>query len=396
MIRRLRRKLVAITMVLLAVMLVGVLGFLNVSTRAGLRNDSLADLRAAEVAFSEAGRPGKPGTTSNPCFVLEIRYDGSFVAVGTERYDLSDGEALLELLEEAMATGQESGVLENEQLRYLRLEAMKYSFVDISGELQTLQRLDLTCIAVLVVGLVALFCFSNLFARRAVRPVERAWEQQRQFVADASHELKTPLTVILTNAELLTDPGYEAQDKERFSRNILTMSRQMRGLVEELLDQARVDNGKAAEIRQELDLSELVNDAALVFEPVYFEAGRTLEQQITPGLQTLGSPRHLRQVVEILLDNGCKYSTPGGTVLLRLEKHGRGSLLSVTSPGQALTREQCADIFKRFYRVDAARSMDHSYGLGLSIAQGIVEQHGGQIWAQSQDGWNTFFVSLPG
>ncbi len=395
MIRRLRRKLVIITMVLLSVMLVGVLGLLNVSTRAGLRNDSLTDLQAAGAVFSDHGRPGKPSQTTNPCFVLEIRPGGDLIAMGTDRYDLSDGRELLELLQAAMETGQTSGILADEQLRFLRLEELRYSFVDISAELATVRRLDITCVLILAVGLVGLFCFSTILARWAVRPVEQAWDQQRQFVADASHELKTPLTVILTNAELLTDPSYDAENKTAFSQSILAMSRQMRGLVEELLDQARVDNGKAAQAHEKLDLSALVGEAVLPFEPVYFEAGRALEQQIEPGIFATGSPRHLRQVVEILLDNGCKYSTPGGTVLLRLERHGRGSLLSVTSPGEALSPEQCQEVFQRFYRVDAVRSMDHSYGLGLSIAKGIVEQHDGQIWAQSQPGWNTFFVSLP-
>lgn len=234
---------------------------------------------------------------------------------------------------------------------------------------------------------------STLLARWAVRPVEQAWDQQRQFVADASHELKTPLTVILTNAELLSDPAYDEERRQDFSANILTMSRQMRLLVEELLDQARVDNSKIQ--HQTLDLSKLVEEALLPFEPVYFEAGRNLVNQIEPGISLTGSGKHLCQVVEILLDNGCKYSDPGSTTLLRLSRHGRNALLSVTTPGTPLTEQQCTDIFKRFYRVDAARTRTGSYGLGLSIAQGIVAQHGGKIWAQSQEGSNTFFVLLP-
>jgi signal transduction histidine kinase len=129
---------------------------------------------------------------------------------------------------------------------------------------------------------------------------------------------------------------------------------------------------------------------------VYYEAGRELRSVVQPGITVNGSADHLRRVVEILLDNGCKYSSPGGVVELRLERQGRGNcLLSVSSPGEPMTEQQCLDVFKRFYRANQARSMNRSYGLGLSIAQGIIRQHRGKIWAQSRNGINTFYVSLP-
>ena len=286
--------------------------------------------------------------------------------------------------------------MKEENLRFLRFDVWRgtaYAFLDTTPEQAVLTRLHFTSLMILLAGMVSFFAVGVLLARWAVRPVERAWEQQRQFVADASHELKTPLTVILTNADLLQGEEYDAESKSRFADSILTMSRQMRGLVEELLDQARVDNARAEHCK--LDYSKVTEDAVLPFEPVYFESGRELVCDIEPGVTAMGKAEHLRRVVEILLDNGCKYSTPGGVVELRLRRQGRGSLLAVRSPGVSMTAQQCRDIFKRFYRMDQARAMNRSYGLGLSIAQSIVEQHRGKIWAQSQDGYNTFFVSLP-
>lgn len=393
MIRRLRFKLTAITAVLLTVILAGILLFVNYSTRQSLRS---ASLEALETAGSlDPHRPGKQYGAAN-CFVLELKPDGSFVAIGPDSYGLEDRDDLTRILWEAVDTGKRTGELDTPALRFLKVDGgpgMKYAFCDISGEIQAISRLNTTSLLIFILGIFVFFCVSALLARWAVRPVEQAWDQQRQFVADASHELKTPLTVILTNAELLSDPAYDEERKQDFSANILTMSRQMRLLVEELLDQARVDNSKIQ--HQPLDLSKLVEEALLPFEPVYFEAGRNLVSQIEPGISLSGSGKHLCQVVEILLDNGCKYSDPGSTTLLRLSRHGRNALLSVTTPGTPLTEEQCIDIFKRFYRVDAARTRTGSYGLGLSIAQGIVAQHGGKIWAQSQEGSNTFFVLLP-
>lgn len=397
MIRRLRRKIIGITSVLLSVVLVVILILIYQFTAAGLYEDSLAALQSAQ---SDLFGPRHPGdlqlTTHSPCFLLEQRPDGTLIALGSSLYDLSDRQALESILESARTSGRHIGELEDANLRYLALEdgpAVRYAFVDISAERDTLNRLNVTCLIIFLLCGVLFHAISVLLARWAIRPVEQAFEQQRQFVADASHELKTPLTVILTNAELLDDPQYDDQSRKRFCANILTMSRQMRGLVEELLDQARVDNGAA--VRQPLNMSELTQEVALIFEPVYFEAGRVLETHIQPDLNVNGNAEQLRRVVEILLDNGCKYSSNLSPVAIRLSKHGKNCLLSVTSPGTPLTEQQCQDIFKRFYRVDTARTMNRSYGLGLPIAQRIVQQHQGTIWAQSHDRWNTFFASIP-
>ena len=138
-------------------------------------------------------------------------------------------------------------------------------------------------------------------------------DRQSRFVADLTHELKTPLTVILTNAELLQAPGYDAPARSRFAGSILTMSQQMRGLVESLLELARVDAGRAQDAQTELDLSALVNDALLPFEPVLFEAGHTLTARVEDGIRVRGNAAQLRQVVEILLDNARHSVTVNGT-----------------------------------------------------------------------------------
>ena len=133
----------------------------------------------------------------------------------------------------------------------------------------------------------------------------------------------------------------------------------------------------------------------MTFEPVFFERGLTLDTRIEPGLRCMGSPDHLRQVEEILLDNAQKYAS-SGTVNVQLEKHGRNHcLLRVSTPGEELSAEERESIFRRFYRTDKARSTDGSYGLGLAIARSILEEHGGKIWCESGEGRNTFFVQLP-
>ena len=144
-----------------------------------------------------------------------------------------------------------------------------------------------------------------------------------------------------------------------------------------------------------LDLSQLTADSLLPFEPVFFEKDLLLESNLESGLFVKGSEEHLHQVVDILLDNAAKYSAPGGTVRVALKRQGSGCLLSVSNPGEEIGKEDLKNIFKRFYRIDKARAMNHSYGLGLAIADSVVKEHGGKIWAESEKGVNTFFVQLP-
>ena len=395
MIKRLRAKFVCITMVLVMAILLTALVLVYQSTASDLENDSISTLKSATVTQS---RPWRPGSGTQMCFSLEAGPNNSVIPLGSDYFDLSDSDMLLDIYEKAYSRDVQIGVLKEYSLRFYRTEGIfgsSFVFTDISAERATLENLVQTCVLIGVTGFFGFLAISILLARWAVKPVETAWQQQRQFVADASHELKTPLTVILTNAELLQAEDFPPEDKKKFSDSILTMSRQMRGLVESLLELARVDNGRAKEDRIRLDLSKLTEEAVLPFEPVYFERGLMLESVIDPGITVKGHPRYLRQVVEILLDNGQKYSAPEGTALLTLTRQGHKALLKFHTPGTPLTAEQCRDIFKRFYRADEARAMSGSYGLGLSIAQRVVAEHGGRIWAQGEGDGNTFFVTLP-
>ncbi len=241
----------------------------------------------------------------------------------------------------------------------------------------------------------AFLVVSLLLARWAVRPVELAWERQRQFVADASHELKTPLTVILSNAQLLGEAEGDPALRSRLRENILSMSARMRSLVESLLDLARVDSGLAGQTLSRVDLSRVVSEAILPFEPLFYERGLVLSSSVEPGIAVKGSAERLSQAVGVLLDNAQKYASPGGSVSVTLSRQGgRHCLIAVENSGEPLSPAERRDIFKRFYRADAARSSGGSYGLGLSIARGIVEAHRGRIWAEALPGGNRFCIRL--
>ena len=271
----------------------------------------------------------------------------------------------------------------------------KLVFGDISSERATMRYLVRESILI-GFGVFAFILVITVFASaRIVKPVEEAWKQQKQFVSDVSHELKTPLTVIIANAELLEQPGYSEEKRREFGNNILCMSRQMRHLVESLLGLARLDSLREEDrLKENVDLSAITEDCVLPFEPLYFERGLTLESDIEPGIRVYGNEQALHRCVDILLDNAQKYSEPG-TVHMCLQKSGRMAALTVRNPSPELTRTECRDVFKRFYRRDTARTNSGSYGLGLPIAEGIVLRHSGEIECSWAGGEICFTVTIP-
>ena len=426
MIRKLRARFVTIMMVIVCTMLIIIFGLVVHMTHSRIREDGFRMMESVANAPMGTRSDRNPKRKDEnremnvqlPFFRVQIDADGKIVDTDGDYYDLTEegSEAVLEELVSTATTSEEKvGDLHDYNLRYYRCSVKRWFdkqvpdedpvaadgqiivFADISSEIATMRSLYRTCVIIGLGSFASFLVISIFFARWAVRPVEEAWAQQRQFVSDASHELKTPLTVILTDAEMLKSPRFDEAHKAQFVDNILTMSNQMRGLVESLLQLARVDNGAIQKMPlTNIDLSGLVSDELLTFDALFFEKGLTLAEDITDGITVHGSAQHLKQVVEILLDNAQKYAAPHGTVQVTLQKSGaHHCLLSVADPGDAISLEDLKKIFQRFYRIDEARAMNHSYGLGLSIADNIVKAHKGRIWAESEDGINTFRVELP-
>lgn len=400
MLKRLRIKFVAVIMILVASMLCLIFGMVYFFTKSNMEAESVSMMKAAAASPFQPGRPDRPPDEVRlPYFLLLIGRDGELMTAGRGYYDLTDEDFLRALMDAAFAQTGQTGVLKEYNLRFCKAATpmgQSLVFADMSSELATLSSLRKTCVLIGVLCFTGFFGISILLAFWMVRPVERAWKQQRQFVADASHELKTPLTVIISNAELLRLPEYDAESKACFSDRILTMSQQMRGLVERLLELARADNGQAQVVHTRLNFSELVEYAVLPFEPLFFEKNLELVTDIQENIVVDGSGQQLEQVIDILLDNARKYAPAPGRVELRL-RHGdrRRCLLSVSNACEPMEREALQNLFKRFYRMDRARSRDGSFGLGLSIAESIVTQHHGHIWAEWRGGRITFFVKLP-
>ena len=398
MIRKLRIKFICVIMAIVMVLVGGILGVVIRFTGRSMEMQSINMMhRIADGPFQK-GIPGIPSEEVRlPFFSVQVNRQGLITAARGDYFDLSDQAFLQQIVDEALLSDEETGQLKEHNLRYLRSSSPRgYTivFADTTTEATTMKHLYYSCLMVFLVAIAVFLGISILLSHWVIRPVENAWNQQRQFVADASHELKTPLSVIMANAELMQQDTDET-DRQKYAGNILTVTYQMRALVENMLEMARVDNGAVKIQFNRLDFSQLVSDAVLSFQLLYEEQGLGLQWDIPEGISLQGSEQHLYQVMDILLDNALKYSTPGGTVRVELANAGRNCLLTVTSPGDTISKEDLKQIFKRFYRVDKARAMNGSYGLGLSIAESIVETHRGKIWAESKDGLNRFCVQLP-
>ena len=400
MIRKLRIKFVCIVMAIAMLMVGGILGVVIYFTGTSMEMQSVSMMRTIVSAPFQQGNLGEPSNDEVrlPFFTVQISSRGELITAGGGYFDLTDREYLQQIVNLALSADRESGELKEYDLRYLvAMSPMGLSivFADTATEEATIKSMIYSCIFIFVAAMLVFLGISILLSRWAIKPVAVAWDQQRQFVADASHELKTPLAVIMANAELMQNEETPEEDKKKFSGNILSTTYQMRSLVENMLEMARVDNGAVKMNFAPVDMSELISNAVLSFQLLYEEKEMGLRCAISEGISICGSEQHLYQVMDVLLDNALKYAAPNGMVSVDLVNAGRNCLLSVASPGEPISREELKKIFKRFYRADKARSFYGSYGLGLSIAESIVEAHKGKIWAESKNGYNIFYVQIP-
>lgn len=415
MIRRLRWKFVLINMSLVLVILLSLCAVLMATTRDSLRRDSLTALDQA-VTLSGDNTPSYsahlspegennytlfgPEKVQLPYFTVQITGQNTLFVLANQFFDTSDQDTLLQVVNDALEYPGDTGPIHrgDYQLRFLRVNTIlgyRIAFVDLTQEQSTLTSLARNLVFVSLGTLAVFFGISLLLAQWAVRPVEKSWKQQRQFVADASHELKTPLTVILSSLDMLDQYGdAEPEKRKRWLDNVRSSSVQMKTLVEEMLVLARNDNATQQVNMARCSLSDVVEDALMLFEPLAFEQGKTLEEDIAPHIHVTGDAGLLRRVVDIYLDNACKYSPAGSVIRVALKEEGRRALLSVHSQGQPIPRDQLERIFERFYRADPSRTQE-GYGLGLAIATELAKLHHGRVWAQSDDTGNTFFFSLP-
>ena len=395
MIRKLRWKVIGLNMGMVFCVLLAVFAAVYFSSRAVIARSVQQQLQQVLQTGSgyDLSQPGQEGV---PCFVAEVYASGTVRVSGNSYYDLTDKAALVDIVTAALSADSDEGVLTEHHLRYLRqtgLLSTRIAFTDSTLEQATLRSLLTGSLLIGLAALAVLFACSYVLSGAVTRPVDRAWQQQKQFLSDASHELKTPLTVILSSAELLEQSA--APEQKQYVDNVRAESHRMKRLVEDMLTLSRVERGGEHLPDTTADLSDAAADAALRFEPVAYEAGHTLSYDIAPGLLVRGDSGKLEQAVAVLLDNAIKYAAPGTEVRLDAARQGKNACLWVENEGDPIPADKLPHIFDRFYRADASRTDGGSFGLGLPIARAIVEAHRGTLRCDSGGHTTRFTITLP-
>lgn len=411
MFKRSRRKIVASILLVLVFLWMGTLGLIYTSSYLEVSRENLQMLKEhAQRYVLPHGimdfppepdlpnpNPGNRGFRDSPMFQLSVFYTIAFSADGTvldlqnDPPTIHSDESLEQLARTILKENQISGSIENlafyqTQKNGFRLVVFKDNTV-IRESAATLIRYTLLFGGVMLV----LFFFLAIFlARKIVQPLEESYQKQKQFISDAGHELKTPVSVVSVNAELLS----REIGSNPWLSNIQYENERMGMLVGQLLSLARAEHPSVQ--FEQVDFSRLVEGEALPFESVAFEKGLVLQRDIPGAVIVEGDSTQLKQLVSILLDNAIRHSDGGQTVSLRLFREHGLVHLCVVNHGAEIPKEQRERLFERFYRVDSARNgEDRHYGLGLSIAKAIVSTHKGDICVSCYDELVELHVRLP-
>ena len=393
-----------------------VAGFAEADAAVGRENaavEALAGSADQELAVADSSDVAAPPTIGGrerdggqviPMALFSVSVDGAMSALG--RYNTASiSQDVLEQAGQQLAGADEGfGSLSDLGLFYVKRQAggvMYLASADM-GSASGWRSLAATLAVVEVAALAVFFVISLFFSRWALRPVARAWTQQRRFVADASHDLKTPLTVILANTSIaLEHPERSVASQSQWLESTQHEAEAMQSLVGDLLALAKMDeeeaaaqSGAARPAFEEVDLSDVLEGEVLQFESVAFERGVKLESQVEPGIELRGNEQRLRRLAGTLIDNACKYVDDGGAVNVSLSRAGKQAKLEVRNTGAPISPEDLPHVFDRFYRADKARTGGAGgHGLGLAIARAIAEEHGGTLTASSTQAEGTAFTA---
>lgn len=407
MIKTLRKKFVLINMSLVAVIVLAVFAALCVSTYRNALNESDTQLAMAlfrrdnghSPMFEVGKKPPEDFAHSATTFVVKVSSAGGYDLMMAENVSVDD-EDIQKIMQEVLSAGQKDGTIKSYNLRYKISDEKgetKVAFIEMTTEQNALRRTVFLSVLLVAAAMVAFFAASVFLSRWALSPVEEAWQRQRQFVADASHELKTPLTVILANTRILkSNKNDTIQSQYQWVKNTEEEATRMKTLVDDLLFLAKTDDAKNLTAHTPTALSSLVLGTALAFEAVAFEENvRLVTENIAPNLATLGDEKQLKQLFAVLIDNAIKYAKKGSAVTLSLTEKQTNAVFTIHNDGEPLSPEDAAHIFERFYRADKSRA-PAGYGLGLAIAKSVVDAHGGKIAVDSApDKGTRFTVTLP-
>ena len=399
MIRAIRRRFIRIALLVLALAMVLVTGIINAANWINVR----AELWETMNSLGDGGEPmGRRGGDSRHMrnmldesrfFSVDIHPDGSYALGDTTHIASIESDEMAEAAEAAIQSGKTSGFVGDYLFNMTRRGGGRAAlFLNCETKLARVRRLAWISAAACVGCIALAWLLVALFSSRAIRPLVENAIRQKQFITDAGHELKTPLTVISANMDVLSlETG-----KNEWVQSTQKQVAAMRGLVNELIYLSRLDEEDARLEKRDVDLSKLVSETAEPFAGMAEFSGKAMRLDVADGVRLSGDEAMLKRLVSILCDNAVKYAPEGDEIRVTLRRAGKGVMLS-TENGLAkpMDDETLRHLFDRFYRADASRSKESGgHGIGLSVALAIAEKHGGTLRAERRDDRIAFVCAL--
>ena len=351
----------------------------------------MLELLSSVAVVADEGWPGLPPNMS-PETPYESRYFSVFLnefgeIVNTETSKIAsiDSETAAAYAQTVINKQSEQGFID--EYRYVvRAEpnGLRITFLDCGRNLAAFHNFLAASTGMALIGYVVVFFIVFFFAGRIIRPIAESYAKQKQFITDAGHEMKTPLTIISANADILE---MEIGTNESLT-DIQQQTERLKSLTNDLVMLTRMEESGDTMQKIAFPISEVVAEAAHPFRALALQQGKEFVCDIQPMLSLNGNDKAIQQLVSVLMDNALKYSPPGGTIALHLAKQNKAIYLSVFNTAETeINRESLSHVFDRFYRTDASRNSETGgHGIGLSIAKAIVTAHNGKIQATTQDG----------
>lgn len=397
MIKKLRIRFVLLSMSVLLAVLVVVIGGINIANYASTVQE--AD-QVLDLLEDNQGRfpMGRPGGKFSPELAFESRYftvllDSTGQAVFADLGNIAavDRDNAISMAKQAARENDRSGFLGHYRYRNIDEGNMRRIIIlDCGRKLFAFRQFLTASVLISLAGFLVVLVIVAALSGRVVRPFAESYEKQKQFITDAGHELKTPLTIIGADADILQ----MEQGESEWLSDIQKQVKHLTALTNDLVFLTRMEEAGRTIPRLPFALSDVVAETAASFQALAQNKNFTIS--IQPGLSMTGDEKSIAQLVGLLLDNALKYSPAGGSVSLTLEKSGRQNKLCVyNTTADPLPQERLELLFERFYRADASRnSATGGHGIGLSVAKAIVTAHGGKIQASSADGQSLLITVL--
>lgn len=332
-------------------------------------------------------------------FIYSVRYfsvtydsNNKPVKIVADHIAMVDERLALEIADEAIKTGSDAGFVRNFPYEvYKQGDQTLVVGMDISNQIANIRRIGSISITITLFGSILAFIVLRLISSKMIKPEIRAAEQQKQFITNASHELKTPLAVIRANTEL----EMMMHGEDEWNQSTMNQVDRMTGLIKDLVQVAKAEECDDKQERTEVDVSQTVTNAVDPFSSVASQGGKKLETEIPGDVKMNAVADQIEQLTTLLIDNAIKYCDDGGTVSVKLAQKGRGIVLKVSNDYAEGKDTDYSKFFDRFYRRDESHNIDKGgYGIGLSIAQAIVTKYRGSIDADWKDGVICFTCRL--